>query len=242
MTGTASEVRRELWRDYHLCTVVVPPNVPCIRRTWPAACLPDEDSKWEAVAQSARELLDEGRPVLIGTRSVSASERLSALLAQRGVPHKVLNAMQDAHEAELVAAAGYPGHVAVATNMAGRGTDIRVGEGVKARGGLHVILTEFHDSRRIDRQLFGRTGRQGDAGSCQAIVSVADRLFAQQEDLRSALLRRVIAWLPALAPWWLERLRRLAQDRAERLHERMRKQAVQQDERLETSLSYSGRC
>lgn len=242
MTGTAAEVRRELWRDYGLCTVVVPPHRPCIRRTLPAACLPDEQAKWEAIAQSARALVEQGRPVLIGTRSVGASERLSGVLAARGIPHAVLNALQDAHEAELVAAAGQAGRVSVATNMAGRGTDIRVEAAVLARGGLHVILSEFHDSRRVDRQLFGRTGRQGDPGSAQAIVSTADRIFAQQQGLAFALMRKALGWVPMLGPLVLEGMRRRAQARTERLHERTRKEAVKQDERLETSLSYSGRC
>jgi preprotein translocase subunit SecA len=241
MTGTASEVRRELWRDYGLCTVVVPPNVPCVRRTWPAACLPDEDAKWQAIAQATRALVAQGRPVLVGTRSVAASERLSAVLRDQGISHQVLNALQDAHEAELVAGAGQAGSVVVATNMAGRGTDIRVERAVLERGGLHVILSEFHDSRRVDRQLFGRTGRQGDPGTAQAIVSVADRVLAQHEGPLFGLLRRALRGLPALAPLLLECMRRRAQARTERLHERTRKEAVKQDDRLETSLSYSGR-
>ena len=242
MTGTASEVRRELWRDYRLCTVVVPPNLPCVRKTWQAACLPDEDGKWEAIADSARQIVEQGRAVLIGTRSVAASERLSEVLAARGIAHEVLNALQDAHEAELVAAAGGSGRVSVATNMAGRGTDIRVEPAVRDRGGLHVILSEFHDSRRVDRQLFGRTGRQGDPGTAQAIVSVADRIFAQQEGPLSGLLRKALARLQSAGPIVLESMRRRGQGRAERLHERTRKEAVKQDERLETSLSFSGRC
>jgi preprotein translocase subunit SecA len=242
MTGTASEVRRELWRDYRLCTVVVPPNVPCVRKTWQAVCLPDEDGKWQAIADSARLVVEQGRAVLIGTRSVAASERLSEVLAARGIAHEVLNALQDAHEAEMVAAAGRCGRVSVATNMAGRGTDIRVEPAVRDRGGLHVILSEFHDSRRVDRQLFGRTGRQGDSGTAQAIVSVADRIFAQQEGPLSGLLRQALVRLPSASPIVLEGMRRRAQGRAERLHERTRKEAVKQDERLETSLAYSGRC
>jgi preprotein translocase subunit SecA len=241
MTGTAREVRRELWRDYGLCTVVVPPNLPCVRRSWGAACLPDEDGKWAAIADSAHRLASEGRSVLIGTRSVGASERLSAVLAARGIDHQVLNALQDADEAELVATAGAAGRVTVATNMAGRGTDIRVENRVRALGGLHVILSEYHESRRVDRQLFGRTGRQGDPGSAQAIVSTTDRIFAQQEGLLFRLLRRARGWSPALAPLVLEAMRRRAQRRAEKMHERMRKEAVKHDERLETSLSYAGR-
>ncbi|NML45871.1 hypothetical protein HHL11_19135 [Ramlibacter sp. G-1-2-2] len=236
MTGTASEVRRELWRDYGLATVVVPPNAPCIRRTWRAACLPDEEAKWAAIARSAGALAAQGRAVLVGTRSVAASERLSEVLAERGIAHEVLNALQDAHEAQLVAAAGQAGRVTVATNMAGRGTDIRVEPAVRALGGLHVILSEFHESRRVDRQLFGRTARQGDPGTAQAIVSQVDPIFTRQPGLLSALLRR----LPGA--WVLEGLRRRAQARMEGLHERTRKEAVKHDERLEASLSYSGRA
>jgi preprotein translocase subunit SecA len=241
MTGTAREVRHELWRDYGLCTVLVPPNLPCIRESAPAECLPTEREKWERIADSTDELVQAGRAVLIGTRSVAASQRLSHVLQSRGIAHEVLNALQDAHEAALVAAAGGAGRVTVATNMAGRGTDIHVDPAVLARGGLHVILSEYHESRRVDRQLFGRTARQGEPGTAQAIVGLGDPVFSAQSGPVFALLRALHRAVPALRELALECMRRRAQARAERLNERTRKHAVRHDERIETSLSYSGR-
>lgn len=238
MTGTASEVRGELWRDYRLATVVVPTNKPCLRRLLPILSLSDETSKWERIAQAVREQWANGRPVLVGTRSVGASQRLSAVLTQLDIPHRVLNAMQDEGEAELIAQAGQAGRVTVATNMAGRGTDIKLGEGVRERGGLHVLLSEYHESSRIDRQLFGRAARQGDPGSGQAIVSLDDPLFAQHAAAWLPLARRSAAALPQTS---LRCLRSRAQHAAEHLHERTRRHAVKDDERLETGLSYSGR-
>jgi preprotein translocase subunit SecA len=241
MTGTAQEVRQELWTDYHLRTLVVPTHRPCVRQVQPTQCLATESLKWQCIAERARELSAAGRPVLIGTRSVSASERLSAVLREHGLVHRVLNAMQDAGEAELVAEAGVAGRITVATNMAGRGTDIKLSPEVCERGGLHVILSEFHESPRIDRQLFGRAARQGDPGSAQAIVSFDDPLFAGHAAL----------WLPWLRAWGgrgsasaasaAALLRASAQRSSEHLHARTRRQAVKEDQRLETSLSFSGR-
>lgn len=241
MTGTAQEVRQELWRDYGLSTVVIPPNRPCVRRVMRTRCSPTEADKWSMCADSARYMLSMGRPVLIGTRSVGASERLSAILRQSGIAHQVLNAMQDEREAELVAQAGQSGRIMVATNMAGRGTDIKPPPVVLERGGLHVILTEFHESRRIDRQLFGRAARQGDPGSAQAIVSLEDPLFTQRARTWLKLGGPIASSSPALASPSVEVLRVMAQRSAERLHERTRRNAVKEDDRLEKSLSYSGR-
>src|SRR5262249_3997301 len=134
-------------------------------------------AKWQAVLARAIELHSEDRPILIGTRSVAASDHLSRLLTGAGITHRVLNARQDQEEAAIIAQAGEPGKITVATNMAGRGTDIRLAPGVAERGGLHVIGTERHEARRIDRQLFGRCGRQGDPGSYEMIVSLEDELF-----------------------------------------------------------------
>src|SRR5207248_3850967 len=179
MTGTAREVARELWAVYRLPVVSIPTNRP-VRRTR----LPDEvhlsaEGKWLAIVEAVRALHAQGRPVLVGTRSVSASEHLSALLQEAGLPHQVLNARQDQAEAEVVAKAGGRAAITVATNMAGRGTDIRLAPGVAELGGLHVLATERHDARRIDRQLFGRGGRQGDRGSYQAIVSLEDEIVQE---------------------------------------------------------------
>jgi preprotein translocase subunit SecA len=135
------------------------------------------DGKWQAIADEIFELHQQGRPVLIGTRSIDKSEHLSQLLSQRGTPHQVLNANEVAKEAQIVALAGQSGKVTVATNMAGRGTDIKLGEGVPEVGGLHVIVTEMHDAARIDRQLCGRCGRQGDPGTFRYFLSLEDEIL-----------------------------------------------------------------
>ena len=239
MTGTAREVRAELWSVYGLHTVVVPPHRPCVRRVAPLRCLGSEAQKWDAVCAQVQDLQRAGRAVLVGTRSVAASQQLSALLAARGVTHRVLNALQDADEAALIEVAGHAGTVTVATNMAGRGTDIALGEGVAGRGGLHVILTEFHDSRRVDRQLFGRAARQGDPGSAQALVSLDDALMADH----APALRRLFHLLPpgpaqrlfvALLRWHCQRL-------AEGQNARQRRAATRSDQDIENMLSFSGR-
>ena len=239
MTGTAHEVRNELWTVYGLQTVVVPTHRPCVRRLCPARCHATESRKWKAVCERVAQVQAQGRPVLVGTRSVAASQRLSTELAARGIAHRVLNALQDADEAALVETAGIAGTVTVATNMAGRGTDIELGEGVAERGGLHVILTEYHESRRVDRQLFGRAARQGDPGSAQVIVSLEDALIADH----APLLRRGFRWMPSA--WarraWLALLRRHCQRRAERQNSRQRVAATRSDSHIEDMLSFSGR-
>jgi len=138
---------------------------------------PDADSKWHAIVDQIKDLNSIGRPVLIGTRTIDKSETLSNLLNEAGIPHRVLNARHIAKEAEIVAEAGQMGRVTVATNMAGRGTDIKLGEGVAELGGLHVICTEVHDAARIDRQLVGRCGRQGDPGSFQQYLADDDEIL-----------------------------------------------------------------
>jgi len=177
MTGTAREVAGELWSIYRLRVVNVPTNRPVRRNFLPDRVLTTADQKWAAVIKSVADMNRRGRPVLVGTRSVEASEHLSRLMDQAELPHGVLNARQDDEEAQIIALAGEKARITVATNMAGRGTDIRLAGGVAELGGLHVIATERHDARRIDRQLFGRCGRQGDPGSCEAIVCLEDELF-----------------------------------------------------------------
>jgi preprotein translocase subunit SecA len=177
MTGTAAQNYWELRRVYKLWVVCVPTNMPVIRAQWPDRVFGTEDAKFDAIAEDVVRLHHEGRPVLIGTRSVEKSEKLSQRLHRAGVEHQVLNARQHEHEAKIVALAGEVGKVTIATNMAGRGTDIKLGEGVAALGGLHVFGTERHEARRIDRQLAGRAGRQGDPGSAQFFVSLEDELL-----------------------------------------------------------------
>ncbi len=242
MTGTAREVANELWTVYRLPVVTVPPNQPLARRAGPAHIFPGEEHKWQAVTGRIFQIHQQGRPVLVGTRSVAASESLSARLQQAGMPHRVLNARQDKQEAEIIAQAGRPGRITIATNMAGRGTDISLAAGVAERGGLHVIATEPHDARRVDRQLFGRCGRQGDPGSCELYGSLEDELFWPYRDRRwFPWLRR---WMNPHTPWgrWLGmRVCRLAQRSAERKHYRLRRDLLKYDETLDRSMAFSGR-
>jgi preprotein translocase subunit SecA len=240
MTGTAQEIAPELWSAYRLPVVKVPTNRPLQRRDLGERVYPTPDEKWRAAVARVREVTAAGRPVLVGTRSVGASDELSRLLTEAGIEHQLLNARQDKQEAEIVAGAGQQGKVTVATNMAGRGTDIRLGRGVEPLGGLHVIATELHESRRIDRQLFGRCGRQGDAGSFEAIVSVED-------ELSRVYLGRL---LRGLARRWarggasqrlLRKLIRIAQARAERSHAAIRRDLLKLDEQLGDLLAFSGK-
>jgi preprotein translocase subunit SecA len=240
MTGTAQEIAPELWSAYRLPVVRVSTNRPLQRRDLGERVYATPDEKWRAIVERVRELSTAGRPVLVGTRSVGASDELSRLLTEAGIEHQLLNARQDKQEAEIVAGAGQQGKVTVATNMAGRGTDIRLGRGVEPLGGLHVIATELHESRRIDRQLFGRCGRQGDAGSFEAIVSVED-------ELSRVYLGRL---LRGLARRWarggasqrlLRKLIRIAQARAERSHAAIRRDLLKLDEQLGDLLAFSGK-
>lgn len=177
MTGTAAQNYWELRRVYKLWVVCVPTNRPVLREAWPDRIYPTEDAKFDAVVEEIVRLRGLGRPVLVGTRSVEKSEKLSEKLHRVGIEHQVLNARQHEQEAHIVEAAGQPGRVTIATNMAGRGTDIKLGPGVAETGGLHVLGTERHEARRIDRQLAGRSGRQGDPGSCQFFLSLEDELL-----------------------------------------------------------------
>jgi preprotein translocase subunit SecA len=177
MTGTAATEAEEFAKIYKLDVVEIPTNKPMVRSDQPDVIYKTEESKFEAVIDEILELNGEGRPVLVGTVSVEKSERLSRLLEKRGVDHNVLNAKQHEKEALIVAEAGQKGAVTIATNMAGRGTDIVLGDGVRERGGLHIIGTERHEARRIDNQLRGRAGRQGDPGSSRFFISLEDDLM-----------------------------------------------------------------
>ena len=183
MTGTAETEAGEFWSIYKLDVVVIPTNRPVIRNDENDIIYRSKKAKYNAVINRVVELSEQGRPVLVGTTDVETSERLSRMLNLRGIKHNVLNAKEHAREAEIVALAGQTGAVTIATNMAGRGTDIKLSPEVKAAGGLAILGTERHDSRRVDRQLRGRAGRQGDPGSSTFYVSLEDdlmRLFGSE--------------------------------------------------------------
>lgn len=183
MTGTAETEAGEFWSIYKLDVVTIPTNIPIARKDQQDLVFKTKREKYKAVIDEVEKLTAEGRPVLVGTTSVEVSELLSRMLQQKKIKHNVLNAKQHASEARVVAEAGLAGAVTIATNMAGRGTDIKLGEGVKAAGGLAIIGTERHESRRVDRQLRGRAGRQGDPGTSQFFVSLEDdlmRLFGSE--------------------------------------------------------------
>ena len=242
MTGTAAEVAGELRSTYGLRCARVPTHRPLQRRDLGERILATEHEKWQACVERIGALSRSGRPVLVGTRSVAASEALSAELTRRGRAHQVLTAKQDEDEAKIVARAGEPGRITVATNMAGRGTDIPLAPGVAEGGGLAVLLTERHDAARIDRQLGGRSGRQGDPGSVEALLSLEDalptshgrrpldRLLLRLAPLESGLGQR-------LARWTI----RHAQRRAEALHRRLRREVLRADREIADTLAFSGR-
>jgi preprotein translocase subunit SecA len=179
MTGTAETSWREFRRIYRTAVIPIPTHRPCIRKRLPTVVKGTAEAKWQAVVDEVRAVRDEGRAVLIGTRSIDKSEHLSSLLAAAGIKHAVLNARRLKEEADIVAQAGHAGHVTVATNMAGRGTDIELEDDVAERGGLHVIATELHESPRIDRQLFGRAARQGDPGSYRQFLALDDEILSK---------------------------------------------------------------
>ncbi|MDI3318294.1 preprotein translocase subunit SecA [Pinibacter soli] len=177
MTGTAETEAAELWDIYKLDVVTIPTNVQAVRKDEQDLVYKTKREKYSAVIDEIERLRNAGRPVLVGTTSVEVSELLGRMLQVKKIPHNVLNAKQHAKEAQVVAEAGFAGAVTIATNMAGRGTDIKLGPGVKEAGGLAIIGTERHESRRVDRQLRGRAGRQGDPGSSQFYVSLEDDLM-----------------------------------------------------------------
>jgi len=190
LTGTAVGAATEFRRTFQLRVEVVPTHRPCLRVQWPTRVFLTLADKRRAVVAEVARLQAEGRAVLIGTPSVAASEGLDAVLREAGFEAAVLNCRAHAREAEIIAQAGEPGRITIATNMAGRGTDIRVDRDVLARGGLHVLATERHSSRRIDDQLVGRTSRQGEPGSCQFWLSLEDELLLQVEPTRLQRWRR----------------------------------------------------
>lgn len=241
MTGTAKEATGEFWHIYGLPVMVIPTNRPCVRKELPDRVFAGEDEKWAAIVEDIRKLHETGRPVLVGTRNVRASEKLAALLETEELEFNLLNAVRHKEEARIVAAAGEEGRITIATNMAGRGTDIKLGRGVAEIGGLHVIATERHESGRIDRQLFGRCARQGDKGSSQAYVSPEDELIRRfvpevfRGQLRTALTMR----LPGSGLLAHQAVLQ-AQRAAQRLAFRQRRNVLKMDTWLEEALSFTG--
>ncbi len=241
MTGTASEAAAELRRVYGLCVVKVPTHHRSARIAGRPRFATDEKTHRALLLAEVRGCIDAGRPVLVGTRSLAESERISACLTSASVPHRVLNARQDEEEAAIVARAGERGAVTIATNMAGRGTDIPLGAGVREIGGLHVVVAELNDNRRVDRQLVGRGARQGDPGSFAYVVSMSDELLQRflPRGVAEVLRSPVIGTLPGG-----NRLRmvacRLVQGVNERRQRRLRRQVALADREMNKRLSFSG--
>lgn len=245
MSGTVSEVKNELLSVYGLNVMRISPQQPLQRTYLPEEIYATEEKKWGVVLEAILRCHDLGRPVLVGTRSVEASVILSDLLREAQVDHQLLNASHDAEEADIISRAGLQGSITVATNMAGRGTDIKLGDDVKSLGGLHVIATERHESARIDRQLFGRCGRQGDPGSVQVVLSLEDELVRLESPGwmvnavklllgRGKTRRRLLHWSTSLLFWTVQR-------KAEMRNRRSRDQVQKTDEHHGSLLAFSGR-
>lgn len=242
MTGTAAEVVRELGSIYNLAVVRVPTHRPSRRICHRDRIFRTDQEKWQCIAGRVAELHTRGVPVLLGTRSVASSEIASSALAERGLEHKTLNAKQDHEEAEIVACAGELGRITIATNMAGRGTDIKLGPGVQELGGLHVILSERHEAGRIDRQLAGRGARQGDPGSFEAILSLEDSLMLPyKKGPLQWLVCRIARPGTRIGEMAKAQLIRFAQYRTERSQSKARKNLLKADLQMGNTLSFSGR-
>jgi preprotein translocase subunit SecA len=238
MSGTLVEVTRELRTVYGVGVTRIPTHNPSRRRIEATVVTPTAEAKWRVIAERATELAATGRPVLIGTRSVAASDLASELLRGHGVPHSLLNAAQDASEAAIVAGAGERGCVTIATNMAGRGTDIRLAQGVAELGGLAVILSERHDAARIDRQLAGRGARQGDPGSFLQVLSLEDALL---DPLRTGPVGRLVLATARAHRGVARVLFAVMQRRAEARHRQVRRELMRFEAKLQGSLSFAGR-
>lgn len=239
MTGTATAVASELRKTYSLKVARIPTNRPCIRQQYPSRVFRTLKAKWEAAADETARLAHAGRAILIGTPSVEASEALSAMLQARDIPHAVLNARHNAQEAEIIARAGRAGNVTIATNMAGRGTDILLDDEARANGGLHVIATEMHSASRIDRQLVGRSGRQGDPGSFQFYLSLEDELMRYWPPEKTARWLVRAGTKDQIADHWLGRFRS-TQRTIERQHRKQRKQMLKHEKQRARSFAKMG--
>ncbi len=241
MSGTAHEIRAELEDIYGLQVLPVPTFLPGKRQVYAFKIVQTQQQKWQRIVERIKYFHQQQRPLLIGTRTLQASEHLSELLYQQGVSHQVLNARQNAQEAEIIAQAGHVGQITIATNMAGRGTDIVVPADAVALGGLHVILTEAHTARRIDRQLYGRCARQGQPGSVEAIMALDDDILAENKHPLRAWLMAFPGMLEFRLGQWLARIvMEQAQKKIEGMHFKIRSQMLQQDKQLQESLAFTG--
>lgn len=231
MTGTAETEESEFFEIYKLEVVVVPTNKPIVRDDQDDAIFKTKREKYNAIIDKVEELRKEGRPVLVGTTSVEVSETISRMLKRKNIPHNVLNAKQHQREAEIVSAAGQMSAVTIATNMAGRGTDIKLGAGVVDRGGLYILGTERHESRRIDRQLRGRSGRQGDPGTTKFYLSLEDdlmRLFGSDK-MASVMQRMKFDEGEVIQHPWITKSVERAQKRVEENNFAIRKRLLEYD-------------
>ena len=232
-TGTAREVRRELWHTYKLPVVTLASHQPCIRRTRRAPVSASSEAMIADAADRIAAAHADGRPVLVGTRSVEMSERVSAALQHAGVPHEVLNAVRHEDEARIIAHAGERSAITIATNMAGRGTDIRLGDGIAELGGLLVVCVETQTSARLERQLLGRAARQGDPGEGLVLRSVADEVMRTAGPWTAHAARRAPAPLRAA-------LVALAQRASERAARALRSRVARDEDRIRESLEFAG--
>jgi preprotein translocase subunit SecA len=238
MTGTAREVAAEFWSVYGLEVVAVPTHKPVRRIAGRERVLPTASAKHQAIIERLVQVHQSERPVLLATTTVAESEQLSRLLDERGLVHEVLNARQNRREAEVIAAAGEPRAITIATNMAGRGTDIKLAPNVVRLGGLHVIATSRNEARRIDRQLYGRCGRQGDPGSYESFLSLDDGILKKYVPLSLIWAMRMVGKWRVTSLGSL--LTRLAQRRAERYQARLRRSLMQYDQRVKEVMAFSG--
>jgi len=241
MTGTADEASKELESVYNLKVFKIPTNRKPQRVFLSTRTFSKAKDKWAAVVSRVEEIHALKRPVLIGTRSVSDSELISSLLSDKNLPHQTLNARQDKDEATLVEKAGQAGRITVATNMAGRGTDIKLAPGIDELGGLHVIASEPHEARRIDRQLFGRCGRQGDPGSYEMFFSLEDEIAQSYFPRFLIYLFRILRIRKNAKNSWVDKAILCgSQGFAERYHARIRKQLLKTDKQVKKMLAFSG--
>ena len=230
MTGTAHTARKEFKKIYHTGVRVIPTNKPPQRVEHPIKFFHTEAEKFQQVVADVAEIHETGRPILIGTRSIAKSDQLSILLRKAGVEHEVLNAREVEREAQIVESAGEFGRVTVATNMAGRGTDIKINAHVRELGGMHVIGTEMHDSSRIDQQLFGRCGRQGDPGTVQLYISAEDKLLESAYGRQTAQRYRRTG-KTRIASYWIALFHK-AQQKLENQHYRSRRILMHSEKQL----------